>query len=87
MDETPNPLADWCRALEARLEEALHEKTQLAAENERLLAQLRDFKAVLKSFEEAYLLGRMRATGHLPAKPDDRTDSQPPTKIIYPGGK
>jgi len=64
-----NPLADWCRALEERLEAALREKDELAAENERLSERARELSTILKSLEEAYVLGQLRARQRLPAAP------------------
>lgn len=65
-----NPLAPWCREIERRLAEAQGERGQLAAENEQLAARIAELTAVLKSLEEAYLLGQLRAAGKFaPAPP------------------
>ncbi len=81
MNEPENPLAAWCRELEGRLTEAHRERAELATENERLAARAAELTAILKSLEEAFLLGRLRAAGKLAETPPVRAE-QPATRVF-----
>jgi hypothetical protein len=65
--EEVHPLVVWCQALEGRLAEARAEQGRLGFENERLQSRVDELVAVITSLEEAYLLGKLRAAGKLPA--------------------
>ena len=65
--EGAHPLVVWCQALESRLAAARAEQGRLGFENERLQARVDELVAVITSLEEAYLLGKLRAAGKLPA--------------------
>ena len=62
-----NPLAAWCRFIERRLAKAAAESIELVAENDRLRARTDELAAILRAIQQAYLLGRLRAAGKLPA--------------------
>ncbi len=62
-----NPLAAWCRFIEGRLARAAAESAELAAENDRLRARTDELAAILRAIQEAWVLGRLRAAGRLPA--------------------
>lgn len=62
-------LAEWCRALEARIEQLTRENAELQAENERLARRAAEAAAILKSLEEAFVIGRLRAGQPPPEAP------------------
>jgi hypothetical protein len=59
-------LADWCRALEARIESLAREKDDLATDNERLRRRQTELVTLIKGIEQAFIIGRLRSGMPLP---------------------
>ena len=79
-----NPLVAWCRHLEARLAGSGAESQELVAENDRLRARVEELTAALKTIQNAYLLGKLRAAGRLPAEFTRRSAAAPPPATPAP---
>ena len=62
-------LTEWCKALEARIKVLSREKDALGQDNERLRKRVRELVAVIKSVEQAFVIGRLRRGQALPAQP------------------
>ena len=69
-------LAEWCRALETRIDALSREKESLLAENERLARRTEELARILKGLEEAFLIGRLRRGEPLPVP-------LPPSSPLY----
>ena len=59
-------LAEWCRALETRIDALTREKESLLVEGEHLARRVEELTKILKALEEAFLIGRLRRGEPLP---------------------